>query len=52
MLEETGEGVTMKFALTDTGPGIPEDKQSGIFDLRLQSGGGGVAEQGLRNGSG
>ena len=39
VLEESEKEVTIKFAMTDSGPGIPEDKQQGIFDLRSQTGG-------------
>jgi len=38
VLEETEEIAKVKFAVTDTGPGVPEDKQMGIMELRSQTG--------------
>ena len=38
VLEETEKQVKIKFAVTDTGSGVPKDKQTGILELRSQSG--------------
>jgi len=39
VLEETEKNVKIKFSVTDTGPGIPKDKQRDILELRSQTGG-------------
>ena len=39
VLEETAAGAKIKFSVTDTGPGIPADKQRSIFEMRSQTGG-------------
>jgi len=39
MVEEFEKSVKIKFAVTDTGVGIPKDKREGIFGMLSQSGG-------------
>ena len=38
VLQVTETSATIKFAVWDKGPGIPEDKQRGILDTRSQTG--------------